>query len=746
MSAPKFSELTPALSLSALNAIQSFGFEQATPVQAAVIPLFMAHKDVCVQATTGSGKTLAFGVPLFEILQRRVDPFRKYEIGALVIAPTRELATQIYRVLAQVSDHYSNLQCVLFIGGTDVEDSSSSFERKGAQVVVGTPGRVLDTMNRSKSLILKELEVLVLDEADTLLDMGFRQTINQILSMLPKQRRTGLFSATQTQELRELAVAGMRNPVTVSVSVKHSNQDSQISSSRSIPTTLKSYFTVSPYDQRLDSLATFLQKNRGDKIIVFVSTCACVDFFTLALNRLMKEKNEDAEDVVVDGAPNLTFSRKMFIPDDMLVVGLHGKMVPKKRQALYSKFVAHTSSGGVMFCTDVAARGIDIPDVDWIVQLTAPKDPSFFVHRVGRTARAGRQGAALIFISEEERPYAELLRGRGVPMDELDLEDLQALTLDKSLNEPDATGGSDIDEGESAKYSILNDIKYLAAHDRELLEAGTTAFISFLRAYKEHLCSYIFRIDQLDIGAVARSYSLLKLPKIAETIKFKSKIDFQESGVNTSTIPYKHKEKEKARRKRQEELLSAKETDSKVDIAEVKYTGEKRPREDNRAKKEATVIGKDDEKRKRKKKEGLHKRIMTEWEELAAESTMYKKFKKGKISKEVYDDALTGDDVLEIDQVVALGQPSRSRYSSDEDDSDSDGVDNRASSASQVKSSKALRTNKTSKKKPNISSRPTSKPISRPPSRPQSKSYSSKGMHASGKRSFGGSRRRKGHK
>lgn len=134
MSAPQFSELKPALSANALSAIKSFGFKQATPVQSTTIPLFMSHKDVCVEAITGSGKTLAFGIPIFEILNRRDDELKKNEVGSLVIAPTRELANQIHGVFLQIGKHYQNLKCALFIGGTDVKDNCDVFEKSGAQV------------------------------------------------------------------------------------------------------------------------------------------------------------------------------------------------------------------------------------------------------------------------------------------------------------------------------------------------------------------------------------------------------------------------------------------------------------------------------------------------------------------------------------------------------------------------------------------------------------------------------------
>jgi ATP-dependent RNA helicase DDX55/SPB4 len=552
-------------------------------------------------------------------------------------------------------------------------------------------------------IVLKELEVLVLDEADTLLDMGFRQSINQvrsllsrpptpispssqILSMLPKQRRTGLFSATQTQELRELAVAGMRNPVTIAVTIKSAAQSSDqgiltplplppsllpdgsgiAPSVRNIPTTLHSYFAIAPYDKRLELLTQFLWKYSQQKIIVFVSTCSCVDYYTMALNRLKAyQAAAIATAVSANQAPP-----QLLLPANVFITGLHGKMVPKKRSLLYQKFVScDHSNTAVMFCTDVAARGIDIPDVDWIIQLTAPKDPSFFIHRIGRTARAGKEGNALIFVTEEERSYVELLRGRGVPMNEMEW-----------LENSDPAAPTEQDPSSTSPSPLLTTIRTIASGDRDLLEAGSTAFISFIRAYKENLCTYIFRMDQLAIGDVARSYSLLKLPKIAETVKFKHRIQFEEAhDVDTSAIPYPHREKEAARQRKLQTLKSkgngqTGEQQGGTTVGAAGVAGKKgRDKEGSSLKKKAEEL--ETNQRKRKKKEGMHSKIMNEWEELAAEETIFKKFRRGKITQETYEDALTGDDVLEIDDVIALGNQKKRKIHHSDSDGEGDSSD-----------------------------------------------------------------------
>lgn len=199
-----FAQLEPALSQPTLAAIAALGFHTATPVQEATIPRLLRHQDVAVQACTGSGKTLAFLVPLFELLARRSDPLRKFQVGAVIIEPTRELAMQVYTVAKHLAETHDKLRLMLMVGGTDVQVDMQDFREHGANILVGTPGRLDDAMERLKEMSFRELELLVLDEADRLLDMGFEASLNSILARLPKQRRTGLFSATQTEEVLQV--------------------------------------------------------------------------------------------------------------------------------------------------------------------------------------------------------------------------------------------------------------------------------------------------------------------------------------------------------------------------------------------------------------------------------------------------------------------------------------------------------------------------------------------------------------
>eukprot|EP01031_Cornospumella_fuschlensis_P038854 gene38854-47256_t len=526
----KFQDLSPSLSSSALKAVESFGFRYPTPVQATSIPLFLQNKDVCVEAMTGSGKTLAFAIPIFEMLRKQDRVRGKYDVGAIVISPTRELAVQIHEVTSKIAEHYTSptFTCALLVGGTSIQQESDSISKNGGHIIIGTPGRILDVYNRLQAtIVLRHLEVLILDEADKLLDMGFKDTINQILSFLPKQRRTGLFSATQTKEVKELARAGLRNPVIVSVNVQNSQNTGKISGSDSqsgavarqhIPSTLTNWYLLREYDERPYELVQFI----------------------------------------------LTHQYSQVLPNNLAILGFHGKMVSKKRSAMYSKF-KNLPSHAVMFTTDVAARGIDIPDVDWIVQLTAPKDPAFFVHRIGRTARAGKKGQALLFLTKEEASYVDLLYGRGVPLSDagdVSIAGSASVIEHRPLDIPDSLVQEQFSFDRNKLtydkpcYSVLAVMKSLSKQDRQLLELSSAAFVAFIRAYTEHLCSYIFQLKELDIGSVARAYALLRLPKMAETRGVRGKpILFDTDPLNTAEIAYRNKQREEARQKRIEKAL-----------------------------------------------------------------------------------------------------------------------------------------------------------------------------------------------
>lgn len=385
----------------------------------------------------------------------------------------------------------SPLSVLLLIGGTEVHEDMAQFRNHGGHIVVATPGRLDDIMNRmGMQFKVKELEVLVLDEADRLLDLGFHVSITNIISRLPKQRRTGLFSATLTRQVNELLKAGLRNPSKISVKV----EDKSTKKSLTTPVTLTNYYYSCNAEEKLELLVQFLKAHPDEKVIVFFVTTASVNYFWKVFEALKLLNNRD-------------------------IYSLHGQIPHKKRNQIYKKFVQPGKS--ILFTTDVAARGLDFDDIDWVVQFDPPQDPNFFVHRIGRTARIGRDGKSLLFLMHNEDTYIEFLKNRNILLK--NFEDLEVKT----------TG-------------ILTRTRNLSKTQRELTEKSILAFISYIRAYKEHHCHFIFRLNTLNMGSLARLFGLVRLPKMPELNNIK--IDFEEEDIDMESIPFKDKQREKQRK------------------------------------------------------------------------------------------------------------------------------------------------------------------------------------------------------
>ena len=389
--------LEPPLSACCQEGVKKLGFQFMTPVQCSTIPYFLQNKDVAVEAVTGSGKTLAFVLPVMEILNRRPQAWSVGETGALIVTPTRELASQISNVLAPFLSSTA-LSLTLLIGGVDMQENIACINTHGAHVVVATPGRLEALLGRQDCCLaasVRSLEVLVLDEADRLLELGFEQSINTILSYLPKQRRTGLFSATLTQDVKALMRAGMRNPVTITVRDKQGPADLTPT-----PMSLSNYYLQCEAASKVLALFTLLSNLRDQKVIVFFATCASVGYFGTLAKRLLPE---------------------------LSVLALHGKM-RSKRQKLFTQFSG--CSSGCLMCTDVMARGVDFPSVDWVLQFDPPSSTKSFVHRCGRTARMGQTGRALVMLLPSEVSYVEFLKlNQHIALEPYELDEL----LDRGL-------------------------------------------------------------------------------------------------------------------------------------------------------------------------------------------------------------------------------------------------------------------------------------------------------------------------
>ncbi|XP_068845609.1 ATP-dependent RNA helicase DDX55 isoform X2 [Capricornis sumatraensis] len=544
--------------------------------QSATIPLFMKNKDVAAEAVTGSGKTLAFVIPIVEILLRREEKLKKSQVGAIIITPTRELAVQIEEVLSHFTKPFPQFSQILWIGGRNPGEDVARFKELGGNIIVATPGRLEDMFRRKAEGLdlasyVRSLEVLVLDEADRLLDMGFETSINTILEFLPKQRRTGLFSATQTQEVENLVRAGLRNPVRISVKEK----GVAASSTQKTPSRLENHYMVCKADEKFNQLVHFLRNHKQEKHLVFFSTCACVEYYGKALEALVK---------------------------GVKIMCIHGKM-KYKRNKIFMEF--RKLQSGILVCTDVMARGIDIPEVHWVLQYDPPSNASAFVHRCGRTARIGHGGSALVFLLPMEESYISFLAiNQKCPLQEMKL---QKNTAD-----------------------LLPKLKAMALADRAVFEKGMKAFVSYVQAYAKHECNLIFRLKDLDFASLARGFALLRMPKMPE-LRGKQFPDFVPVDVNPDTIPFKDKIREK---QRQKQLLEQQRKEKTENDGRRKFIKNKAWSK-QKAKKEKKK--KLNEKRKREEGSDMEDEDM---EELLNDTRLLKKLKKGKITEEEFEKGL----------------------------------------------------------------------------------------------------------
>ncbi|GAA5879355.1 hypothetical protein JCM3774_003801 [Rhodotorula dairenensis] len=574
-----WSRLKPALTPWIADVVRDMGFEQMTPVQAGTIPLFLQHKDVVVEAVTGSGKTLAFAIPVIERLARRERPLGRREIGAVVIAPTRELAIQIHSVFnhflaaqptAQIPDDPSTstapppalatstpvAPALLLIGGNSLQDDKKQFFETGADILVGTPGRLEEFLLGSSSVAVnkkgkgkgsvsrgsgtgvgdtRQLEVLVMDEADRLLDLGFTPTLTRLLEHFPKQRRTGLFSATMTDALGQLVRVGLRNPVRVVVKVEAKNakgkEQAEAAGDRKIPSLLQNGFVVCRPEERLAMLFRILRQEAfpapedpdggteagtasegARKFIVYFSTCAAVDYFFKVLSAM----------------PSLAKA-------GFSLHSLHGQQSPTRRSSTFAAFTAlPPTTPGVLLCTDVAARGLDLPDVDVVVQVDPPVDPRAFGHRIGRTARAGRSGKAVVLLNKgKEEGYVDFLQIRKIPLQHFDYDV--------------APGSTDL---AAEAEALRKEMQTAILTDRDMHDRGIKAFVSSIRSYSKHEASYLFRLQDLDLVGLAKAFALLRMPKVAE-LKGKEKEvaeRWQDREVDWDHYAYADKAREKQRR------------------------------------------------------------------------------------------------------------------------------------------------------------------------------------------------------
>ncbi|XP_072951175.1 DEAD-box ATP-dependent RNA helicase 32 [Typha angustifolia] len=424
-------------------------YKEMSEIQRASLPHSLCGRDILGAAKTGSGKTLAFIIPVIEKLYR-ARWSAEDGVGSIIISPTKELAGQIFEELKRVGK-YHGLSAGLLVGGR--KDVNAEKERVNAlNILVCTPGRLLQHMDETPNFDCSQLQVLVLDEADRILDQGFRDQVDAIVSQLPKIRQTMLFSATQTKSVKDLARVSLKNPEYISVHAE---------SITATPERLKQLVMYVPLDQKLNVLWSFIKGHLNSKILVFLSSCKQVRF----VNEVFKKLRP--------GIP---------------LKCLHGRMKQNIRMAVYSEFCENTS---VLFSTDVASRGLDFPAVDWVVQVDCPEDISAYIHRVGRTARFTSEGKSLLFLSPSEEKMLTKLQA-AEPKIPVRLQKLREGKLEQ----------------------ISGQVSSLLVKYPEMQQLAKRAFITYLKSVHLQKDKDVFDVNALPIEGFAASLGLVVTPKI----------------------------------------------------------------------------------------------------------------------------------------------------------------------------------------------------------------------------------------
>jgi ATP-independent RNA helicase DbpA len=333
--------------------LANLGYDRMTAIQAASLPLILQGKDLVAQAKTGSGKTAAFGLGLLE----QVNP-KHFAVQAMVLCPTRELADQVGKELRRLAQGISNIKLISLCGGKPFGPQKLSLQH-GAHIVVGTPGRILDHLTKS-TLKLADLKVLVLDEADRMLDMGFSDAMRDIVAHAPRQRQTLLFSATYPDSIKTISASLQRDPVRVTAEAEHQ------------PGTIEALFYEVKRHERNSTLIRLFEHYHPSAALVFCHTkIQCAEVATL-----LNEHNIQA-------------------------LALHGDLEQRQRDRVLVRFA--NASAPVLVATDVAARGLDIKALPLVINYELPRDPEVYTHRIGRTGRAGESGIALSLFTESEQ-------------------------------------------------------------------------------------------------------------------------------------------------------------------------------------------------------------------------------------------------------------------------------------------------------------------------------------------------------
>ena len=444
----KFSEMN--LNKILLERLNLQGYEIATEVQAKSIPIALKGEDIIGSAKTGSGKSLAFLIPTVEYILK--NP-KNEGIQALVITPTRELALQLYD-LAKMLMNDNGTTCVLVIGGGNRKKEAEKLTSGEAKIIICTPGRLIDHMVNTKKFEYNTIKILIIDEADKILKIGFEEELKEIIKLIPKNRQTLLFSATITPKVEDLITLSVKNYENIRIK----SEDPTVS-------TLEQGFLKIEADKKFLFLFTFFKKNKNSKIIVFFATCKEVEFYSSLLNYV-----------------------------DVPVLSITGEYKQQKRSTTFMEFCSLDE--GILLCTDVAQRGLDIPDVDWVIQYDPPHDPEEYLHRVGRTARgANKLGKALLMILPNEINFIRMLQLYKIKLDEFQFPEKKLANVQEQLE------------------------KLVNKKDKFLLNMATEAYRAYIHSYNAQTDKDSFNLEKLDLLKVCKSFGLISPPFVHLNIK-----------------------------------------------------------------------------------------------------------------------------------------------------------------------------------------------------------------------------------
>jgi len=537
------------------NLEEKQGFKEMTEIQRLGIPVIMNGKDSLIKSQTGSGKTLAYAVPIIQALQaKKLKVHRSDGPYALVIVPTRELAIQSYETFVKLLRSFVWIVPGCLMGG-EKKKAEKARLRKGVNILVATPGRLLDHMNTTDVLTMRRCQWLVIDEADRLLELGYERDIATIISTLKAQcadpPQTVLLSATLSEGVERLSSVSLTDPQHISVSDggvyggvsgpggdntpseklntgEGGQTETKADRTFTLPTNLKQQFVVTPCKQRLVTLAGLILwkcqfQTPGSKVIVFMSTQDAVEFHSRLFIHLFSKKPEDPMETN-EKLQDLAMGRRnadLDSDDDeeepiLAVWRLHGDMSQKDRTKTFAEFGKATT--GVLFCTDVAARGLDLPNVDLIVQYTCPTSTVDYIHRVGRTARAGGRGQAVLFLMPAETGYVQELNNNNISLKQMKPSEVFKPLLEHIDDLPQPTDPDSRRERphttEEAATFLQDRFEDTLIHEEELRGLAGKGFQSFVRsytAYSKDMKEY-FRVSQLHLGHLAKSFALREAP------------------------------------------------------------------------------------------------------------------------------------------------------------------------------------------------------------------------------------------